>query len=123
MPSPRRIDIHVHLIPQFYQDAAYEAGAGPAIGRYPDWSPELALDLMDKSGIEVSLMSLAQPGVQFGEHKKSLALARRCNEYSAELNARWPKRFVSGSTTTASSRPAAGDEYRGRVSVITMVPS
>ncbi len=47
MPSPRRIDFHVHLIPQFYQDAAYEAGAGPAIGRYPEWSPELALDLMD----------------------------------------------------------------------------
>ncbi|MBX9776307.1 MAG: amidohydrolase [Xanthobacteraceae bacterium] len=95
MPSPRRIDIHVHLIPQFYQDAAYEAGAGPAIGRYPDWSPELALDLMDKSGIEVSLMSLAQPGVQFGDPKKAAALARRCNEYSAALNARWPKRFGS----------------------------
>ena len=95
MPSPRRIDIHVHLIPQFYQDAAYEAGAGPAIGRYPDWSPELALDLMDRSGIEVALMSLAQPGVQFGDPKKAGALARRCNEYSAELNARWPKRFGS----------------------------
>jgi predicted TIM-barrel fold metal-dependent hydrolase len=95
MPSPRRIDIHVHLIPQFYQDAAYEAGAGPAIGRYPEWSPELALDLMDKSGIEVSLMSLAQPGVQFGDPKQASALARRCNEYSAELNARWPKRFGS----------------------------
>ena len=95
MPSPRRIDIHVHLIPQFYQDAVYAAGAGPAIGRYPDWSPELALELMDRSGIEVSLMSLAQPGVQFGDPKKAGALARRCNEYSAELNARWPKRFGS----------------------------
>ena len=93
MPSPRRIDIHVHLIPQFYQDAVYEAGAGPAIGRYPDWSPELALELMDKSGIEVALMSLAQPGVQFGDPNKAGALARRCNEYSAELNARWPRRF------------------------------
>jgi 6-methylsalicylate decarboxylase len=93
MPSPRRIDIHFHLIPQFYQDAAYEAGAGPAIGRYPAWSPELALDLMDKSGIEVALMSLAQPGVQFGDPKKAGTLARRCNEYSAELNARWPRRF------------------------------
>ena len=93
MTSPRRIDIHFHLIPQFYQDAAYEAGAGPAIGRYPDWSPELALDLMDKSGIDVALMSLAQPGVQFGDQKKAGSLARRCNEYSSELNARWPHRF------------------------------
>ena len=39
MPSPRRIDVHFHLIPKFYQEAVYEAGAGPAIGRYPDWSP------------------------------------------------------------------------------------
>jgi 6-methylsalicylate decarboxylase len=93
MSSPRRIDFHVHLIPQFYQDAAYEAGAGPAIGRYPDWSPELALELMDRSGIEVALLSLAQPGVQFGDPRKALALAQRCNDYSAELNARWPQRF------------------------------
>ena len=62
MPSPRRIDIHFHLIPQFYQDAAYAAGAGPAIGRYPDWSPERALEVMDANGVEVALTSLAQPG-------------------------------------------------------------
>lgn len=95
MISPRRIDFHVHLIPKFYQDAAYDAGAGPAIGRYPAWSPDLALDLMDKSGIEVALLSLAQPGVQFGDPQQSAALARRCNEYSAELNQRWPARFGS----------------------------
>jgi predicted TIM-barrel fold metal-dependent hydrolase len=93
MPSPRRIDFHFHLIPQFYKDAAYEAGSGPAIGRYPEWSPERALEQMDASGIAVALTSLAQPGVQFGERKASLALARRCNDYAAALNARWPQRF------------------------------
>ena len=93
MPSPRRIDIHFHLIPQFYQDAAYAAGAGPAIGRYPDWSPERALELMDASGIEVAMTSLAQPGVQFGDPAKAGALARRCNEFASELGVRWPKRF------------------------------
>jgi predicted TIM-barrel fold metal-dependent hydrolase len=93
MPSPRRIDFHFHLIPPFYQDAVYAAGAGPAIGRYPEWSPERALDLMDANGIEVAITSLAQPGVQFGEASKAPALARRCNEYAAALNARWPRRF------------------------------
>src|SRR5882757_1236616 len=93
MTSPRRIDFHVHLIPQFYRDAVYAAGAGPAIGRYPDWSPEAALELMDKNDIDVALLSLAQPGVQFGEASKASALARRCNDYGAELNARWPRRF------------------------------
>jgi 6-methylsalicylate decarboxylase len=93
MPSPRRIDVHFHLIPPFYQEAVYAAGAGPAIGRYPDWSPERALELMDNSGIELALTSLAQPGVQFGDPTKAAALARRCNDYASELGVRWPKRF------------------------------
>jgi len=93
MPSPRRVDVHFHLIPQFYKDAVYETGGGPAIGRYPKWSPERALALMDENGIQLALTSLAQPGVQFGARKKSGALARRCNDYAAELNARWPRRF------------------------------
>ncbi len=40
-----KIDVHFHLIPQFYRDAVYEAGSGPAIGRYPDWTPQFALEL------------------------------------------------------------------------------
>jgi predicted TIM-barrel fold metal-dependent hydrolase len=98
MTSARRIDFHFHLIPKFYQDAAYEAGTGPVIGRYPDWSPERALELMDALSIEVALTSLAQPGVQFGDPDRAGALARRCNEYAAELNARWPKRFGAFAT-------------------------
>jgi 6-methylsalicylate decarboxylase len=93
MTSPRRIDVHFHLIPPFYQEAVYAAGAGPAIGRYPDWSPERALELMDQSGIALALTSLAQPGVQFGDPAKAAALARRCNDYASELCRRWPKRF------------------------------
>src|SRR5919201_65980 len=93
MSSPRRIDVPFHLTPPFYQEAVYAAGAGPAIGRYPDWSPERALELMDQSGIELALTSLAQPGVQFGDPAKAAALARRCNEYASELAVRWPRRF------------------------------
>ena len=59
------IDVHFHLIPQFYREAVYEAGTGPAIGRYPDWTPELALELMDKHWIALAMLSLGQPGVGF----------------------------------------------------------
>ena len=65
MASPRRIDVHCHLIPPFYRETVYAAGRGPAIGRYPEWTPQLALELMDAHGIEVALTSLAQPGVGF----------------------------------------------------------
>jgi 6-methylsalicylate decarboxylase len=87
------IDMHFHLIPQFYREAVYEAGSGPAIGRYPDWTPQLALELMDKYWIALAMVSLAQPGVGFLPADKAAAFARRCNDYAAELIALYPRRF------------------------------
>jgi len=87
------IDVHIHLIPQFYSDAVYEAGQGPAIGRYPDWTPALALELMDRHGIALALFSLGQPGIWFLSPDKAAAMARRCNDYAAELIAQQPTRF------------------------------
>lgn len=87
------IDVHFHLIPQFYSDAVYEAGRGPAIGRYPDWSPQRALELMDWHGIALAIGSIAQPGVAFMPETQAATFARRCNEYAAELIAKHPRRF------------------------------
>jgi 6-methylsalicylate decarboxylase len=87
------IDVHFHLIPQFYRDAVYAAGTGPAIGRYPDWTPQLALELMDKHSIALAMLSLGQPGVGFLPDDKAAAFARRCNDYAAELIAQHPARF------------------------------
>ena len=100
MANARRIDVHFHAIPPFYAEAVYEAGSGPAIGRYPDWSPELALEIMDRFQVEVALTSLAQPGVQFCAPAAAKALAQRCNDYCAELNAKWPKRFGAFGTVS-----------------------
>jgi predicted TIM-barrel fold metal-dependent hydrolase len=110
MASPRRIDVHFHHIPPFYSEAVYEAGRGPAIGKYPDWTPELALELMDRHGIEVALTSLAQPGVGFGSKTSAQALARRCNDYAAELVARWPRHFGAFATVPMWSVQGALDE-------------
>src|SRR3954467_13781765 len=110
MASARRIDVHFHLIPQFYADMVYAAGSGPAIGRYPNWTPELALEVMDRFDIAVALTSLAQPGVQFCEPAAAKTLARRCNDYAAELNARWPKRFGALSTVSMWNVQDAVDE-------------
>ena len=110
MASPRRIDVHFHHIPPFYSEAVYEAGRGPAIGKYPDWTPELALELMDRHGIEVALTSLAQPGVGFGTEASAQVLARRCNEYAAELVTRWPRRFGAFATVPMWNLQGALDE-------------
>src|SRR5262245_19440195 len=110
MESTRRIDVHFHLIPPFYREAVYSAGRGPAVGRYPEWTPQLALELMDAHGIEVALTSLAQPGVGFASGTRAQELARRCNDYAAELIARWPKRFGAFGTVPMGSIEGALDE-------------
>lgn len=91
----RRIDVHFHIIPDFYKEAAHEAGAAPAIGRYPAWSPELALKLMDANEIDVALTSVSQPGVHFGEPEKAWRLARKCNDYAADVAFAHSGRFGS----------------------------
>jgi 6-methylsalicylate decarboxylase len=118
MASPRRIDVHFHLIPPFYREAVYAAGRGPAIGKYPDWTPQLALGLMDAHGIEVALTSLAQPGVGFGDEASAQALARRCNDYAAELVARSPTRFGAFGTVPMWSIKGALDEIAYALDVL-----
>jgi 6-methylsalicylate decarboxylase len=88
----------------------YAAGRGPAIGKYPDWTPQLALEVMDRFGIEVALTSLAQPGVGFGTQDSAQTLARRCNDYAAELVARWPRRFGAFATVPMWDVRGAIDE-------------
>lgn len=92
MASLRRIDTHNHIVPTFYADAAIAAGAGPTRGSYPDWSPELALQVMDANDIDIAVTSVV-PGVHFLATQKAREMARRCNEFSADLSARWPSRF------------------------------
>jgi hypothetical protein len=40
---------------------------------------------MDDAGIDVGMVSLSTPGVHTGDNAKARYLARRCNEFSAEL--------------------------------------
>jgi len=87
------IDVHFHLIPQFYREAVYAAGNGPAIGRYPDWSPARALELMDKHWIALAILSLAQPGVWLFPAAEAARVARQCNDYAADLITQHPRRF------------------------------
>ena len=88
-----KIDVHFHLIPQFFRDAIYETGFMLATAAYPEWSPGLALELMDKHEIAVAIASAVWPGAEFLPGDKAAAFARRCNEYAADLIARHPRRF------------------------------
>ncbi|OGA29175.1 MAG: hypothetical protein A3I01_07785 [Betaproteobacteria bacterium RIFCSPLOWO2_02_FULL_65_24] len=97
MAALRRIDSHQHLVPKFYEEAIMKAGAGPTRGAFPDWSPNRAIQMMDGNDIEVAIASVV-PGVHFLEPQKAREMARRCNDYSAELCARYPARFGAFAT-------------------------
>jgi predicted TIM-barrel fold metal-dependent hydrolase len=94
MPSPRRIDVHFHIIPQFYQDAVKAAGLGPARrAGYPPYSSDLGIEVMEANGIQIALTSVAQPGVQFLDAAPAKTLARKLNEHASELGAKYPGRY------------------------------
>ncbi len=94
MAAPAKIDVHVHFIPPDYREAAEKLGATPAKGSFPDFSEDEALRVMDANGIATAIMSMSAPGFRFCRDASSaLDLARRANDYAAELTRRRPDRF------------------------------
>ncbi|TRO58270.1 amidohydrolase family protein [Streptomyces sp. IB201691-2A2] len=89
------IDVHAHLLPDFYVQQATAAGhAHPdGMGGWPTWSVQAHLDLMDRNGIDTAMLSMSSPGVHFGDDDAARLLARRVNEYTAELTRDHPGRF------------------------------
>lgn len=89
------IDVHAHLLPDFYVQQATAAGHThpDGMGSWPSWSVQAHLDLMGRNGIETAMLSMSSPGVHFGDDKAARLLARRVNEYTAELIRDHPGHF------------------------------
>jgi 6-methylsalicylate decarboxylase len=87
------VDVHHHILPEFFFQATNEPHR-PVGGISPQaWSPESAFSLMDDAGIDVAVTSISTPGVHIGDDAKARALARRCNEYAAQLIEQHPSRL------------------------------
>ena len=61
----------------------------------PKWTPERSIAVMDVNGVETAITSLSAPGVYFGNLAEARELARRCNEFAAEMRERYRGRFGS----------------------------
>ena len=92
---PLRIDTHAHYLPDFYREAALAAGFDQPDGMpaLPDWDVQAALEMMDGLGISTAILSISSPGVHFGDAQSARKLARRVNEYGAELVVKHADRF------------------------------
>ncbi|MEU6621641.1 amidohydrolase family protein [Streptomyces litmocidini] len=80
-----RIDVHCHLIPDFYRRdlAAHgitEIGGVPV----PTWSPDLAVNFMNRYGIQTQVVSVSEPGVTYlSSAADRVAMAQRLNTYTS----------------------------------------
>lgn len=91
--TPLTIDTHHHILPDFFWRETENAQV-PVGGLAPlRWSKETSISFMDDAGIDVAVVSLSTPGVHTGDSAKARALARRCNEFMAELIQERPDRF------------------------------
>jgi 6-methylsalicylate decarboxylase len=93
-----RIDVHHHLVPQFWAEALSWHGGDPSGWHSPAWSADTSLAFMDGQRIATAVLSLTAPSVTGWETASRREMARRVNEFSAELVARWPDRFGSFAT-------------------------
>jgi 6-methylsalicylate decarboxylase len=91
--KPYRIDVHHHLSPPTYIAASNARNFGDALMK--SWTPEKSLQDMDRAGIEVAMLSVTTPALNFTSGEAARKLARECNDYAAKLIADHPGRFGS----------------------------
>ena len=58
--TARRVDVHAHYLPADYRQALLDGGHAQPDGFpvLPEWSAEAHLAMMDRVGIETSLLSV-----------------------------------------------------------------
>lgn len=89
--DPRRIDLHHHFAPPAW---VTDVKGHPLLNAAnTKWLPEHSIDDMDKGGVAVSVISITNPGLWFGDVAQSRRLARACNDYGAKLVQDHPTRF------------------------------
>jgi predicted TIM-barrel fold metal-dependent hydrolase len=87
--ATRCVDVHHHFYPPEYLAAmdGYQ-GRGLAGATFPglrQWTVARSVEEMDRHGVETAILSLSPPGVRMGEGEARRALARRCNEFAAQM--------------------------------------
>jgi 6-methylsalicylate decarboxylase len=105
-----RVDVHAHYLPADYRQALLDAGHDQPDGFpvLPEWSAEAHLAMMDRVGIETSLLSVSTPGVTFGADP--VEWARRVNESGAATVREHPGRFGLLASLPVPDADAARDE-------------
>jgi aminocarboxymuconate-semialdehyde decarboxylase len=87
------VDLHHHVMPDFYWQASNEDGSAAGGITPPPWSLEGAIAYLDEAKLDIAVASISTPGVHFGDDRAARTLARRVNEYLADIKRDRPDRF------------------------------
>jgi predicted TIM-barrel fold metal-dependent hydrolase len=92
--SPRRIDVHHHIVPPAYLESQRQRVLAVTSNVTAlEWSPAHSLEQMDKAGIATAIVSISTPGIWFGNVEEGRKLARLSNDYAAQMTRDHPARF------------------------------
>jgi predicted TIM-barrel fold metal-dependent hydrolase len=91
-----RIDVHQHFFPPFYMKFRQAQVASSGRPDRSNWTPESAIEGMDKNGIATGFVSLPiyLTGDSLNDRSETARkLARQSNEYGAQMAKDYPGRF------------------------------
>jgi 6-methylsalicylate decarboxylase len=96
--DPRIIDTHHHIYPPKYVglnlDRLLKDTTTLPAAAYTSWTPQFALDQMQKAGIATAIVSMTSPGIWFDDgNDPARTRARVCNEFGAQMIEDYPGRF------------------------------
>ena len=119
MNAPHRVDVHQHVVPPFWIEALPSHGGDPSGARagdasspvIPQWSSESAIAFMDSQEIATSILSLTSPGIVRWQEGERREMARRVNDYTADLVAKRPDRFGNFATVPLPDVDGALSEF------------
>ena len=100
----KRIDLHAHMIPDFYVGKMKKKGINGALWTdFPKWNPEKDIRIMKKNNISKRILSLSIPGVwvtngKNGDKVFARGLSRECNEYACRIKQRFPDYYGAFAT-------------------------
>src|SRR5262249_51726721 len=95
--KPAIIDVHHHAVPPFWfeevKDRIAAQGGGRIVPQWLGWSPQRAVEELDRNGVATAVVSMTPPGIWFGDVAQSRRLTRTFNEYVTQLGRDFPARF------------------------------
>jgi 6-methylsalicylate decarboxylase len=94
--APHRVDTHHHPYPPVYIKKTGDVLKHTTHAFYDrlcKWEPRQAIEVMDKDGIAVSVLSVSTPSVWLGDANSSRIFAREVNEAAAKMQQDHKGRF------------------------------